>query len=792
MKNKLKTLIPIILICFSTLNLFDDEDFKFESKSIEIEALNNTIIAKDGVKASTSDGLEILANESEYNKNTKILDLRDNVSILDKIQNLEIKSNSIRYNKLLEIITSYTNTKIIISSSHFITGENIIFYRSKFIIESDKPTIIQDKFGNKVELNGFNYSIKSKILKTKQMKFIDNQSNLYKSNNAMLDLNNQKIAAKDIEVYFAEGELGKNARLKGSSLISDNNISIINNGIFTACEEREKCPPWSLKSKEIKHDKNKKTLNYKDSWLQLYDVPIFYFPKFFHPDPTVKRQSGFLTPSIFNSSTNGGSVNIPYFKVISENKDYTFTPRIYFNNDILIKNEYRQVEKNTNHISDFSLKRLDSSTKSHFFSNTKHSLENNFDFSEIEINLEKTSNDTYLKSDNILTKTRNGKNQTLLNSYVKFDSSKEDLDIFAEMSVYEDLSKEKNSDKFQYILPNFTISKLLSDNSNLKGDLNYEVSGSNIKKDTNVNESKLINNLDYISNSFFSSHGIVSNYEVKFKNTLKKGDNSDTYKDDAQSENYSTFILNSSIPLKKNYKNFIGNFTPKITARYSPNKSENLTSFDRAINITNMFSSNRLGLVDSLEGGQSLSIGFDYDLKTSENNDFLGFSLGQIFRDTRDNRLPIKSKMRDKSSDIVGNFNFKPNNIFKINYDFSADNNLETMNFTKVETELSVNNFITSFEFLEENNEIGSDSYLISDIKYKFNKSNSIAYNTRRNRKTDLTEYYNFIYEYKNDCLVAAIEYNKDYYQDRDLSPTEEIFFSLTFTPFTSIDTPSF
>ena len=140
----------------------------------------------------------------------------------------------------------------------------------------------------------------------------------------------------------------------------------------------------------------------------------------------------------------------------------------------------------------------------------------------------------------------------------------------------------------------------------------------------------------------------------------------------------------------------------------------------------------------------------------------------------------------------VGNLNFQPNNIFKINYDFSADNNLETMNFTKIETGLSVNNFITSFEFLEENNEIGSDSYLNSDVKYNFNKSNSIAYNTRRNRKTDLTEYYNFIYEYKNDCLVAAIEYNKDYYQDRDLNPTEEIFFSLTFTPFTTVDTPSF
>ena len=56
---------------------------------------------------------------------------------------------------------------------------------------------------------------------------------------------------------------------------------------------------------------------------------------------------------------------------------------------------------------------------------------------------------------------------------------------------------------------------------------------------------------------------------------------------------------------------------------------------------------------------------------------------------------------------------------------------------------------------------IGSDSYLSSNLKYLFSKNNSILYNTRRNRKTNLTEYYNLIYEYKNDCLVAAIEYNK-------------------------------
>ena len=213
---------------------------------------------------------------------------------------------------------------------------------------------------------------------------------------------------------------------------------------------------------------------------------------------------------------------------------------------------------------------------------------------------------------------------------------------------------------------------------------------------------------------------------------------------------------------------------------------------DRKINITNIFSKNRLGLNDSLEGGKSLTLGFDYNLKTRENNDFIEFSLGQIFKDYEDKRLPLTSKMQNKSSDIVGNFNFQPNDKFKLDYDFSFDNNLDTANYTKVETELSINNFVTSFDFLEENDDIGSDSYLLTDIRYNFNKNNSVSYNTRRNRKTDLTEYYNLVYEYKNDCLVAGIEYNKDYYQDRDVRPSEQIFFSLTFTPFTTISTPSF
>ena len=147
--------------------------------------------------------------------------------------------------------------------------------------------------------------------------------------------------------------------------------------------------------------------------------------------------------------------------------------------------------------------------------------------------------------------------------------------------------------------------------------------------------------------------------------------------------------------------------------------------------------------------------------------------------------------MQNKSSDLLGALKIKPNENFNLSYDFSADNNLDTINSSKINGELKINNFYTFFEFLEENNDIGTNSYMTNNVKYNFDNKSSLLFNTRRNRKTNLTEFYDLIYEYRNDCLIAAIEYNKDYYQDRDLKPTETIIFKLTITPFASVNTPS-
>ena len=81
---------------------------------------------------------------------------------------------------------------------------------------------------------------------------------------------------------------------------------------------------------------------------------------------------------------------------------------------------------------------------------------------------------------------------------------------------------------------------------------------------------------------------------------------------------------------------------------------------------------------------------------------------------------------------------------------------------------------------------IGNSNIISHDSSFKFNEENSLSFETRRNRTLSLTEYYNLLYEYKNDCLIASAQYKKRYYEDRDIRPLEELFFSITIIPLTN------
>ena len=108
------------------------------------------------------------------------------------------------------------------------------------------------------------------------------------------------------------------------SFICDSKKTVIKKGVFTSCKLNDGCPPWSIKSKKIIHDKINRNLIYEKAILNIYDIPVMYFPKFFHPDPTVERRTGFIQPQFNRSKILGSSIYIPYFKTLGDNKDYTY------------------------------------------------------------------------------------------------------------------------------------------------------------------------------------------------------------------------------------------------------------------------------------------------------------------------------------------------------------------------------------------------------------------------------------------------------------------------------------
>ena len=81
-------------------------------------------------------------------------------------------------------------------------------------------------------------------------------------------------------------------KAEGKLLFSDGKTQLLKKVYLQLVKKMMIVLLGKLKQKKLITIK-KKIINYKHAWLEIYDKPIIYFPKFFHPDPTVKRQSGF-------------------------------------------------------------------------------------------------------------------------------------------------------------------------------------------------------------------------------------------------------------------------------------------------------------------------------------------------------------------------------------------------------------------------------------------------------------------------------------------------------------------
>jgi len=844
MKNRIIIIFLILIFNLNPLSIANGDEFTFKVTDLEILENNTIFKGNNRGKVITDTQVELESDNFIYLKKINRLESNGKVILTDIKSNVIVKAEKMFYLKSEEIVYTVGKTLINVDGQYDIEGYDITFLKNKMILSSNKKATITDINSNVYKLAQFEYLINEEVLKGEKVFYRrneqENKEDEYFFETGFFNLKKNEFLGTDTDIKFHKtlyDNEENDPRLKGTASYGDEYNTYLDKAVFTSCKKTDKCPPWKMTAKKMRHDKIKKQIIYKNAWLELYDFPVAYFPKFFHPDPTVERQSGFLSPAIGDHTILGDSIYAPYFYVISDTKDLTLKPRLFNNSGnsrkFLLQTEYRQETKNSLTIIDSSIttghysdneNKDDKDTRSHFFTNTNIDLDfEDFLNSSLEINYEKASNDTYLKLFDFIKSPLWLKSPEDLESKIELVLEHENYDFQSMFAINESLGG-KNSDRYTYVLPSYSFDKNFF-LTNFSGNFNFSSSGHNTINKTNISTTAVGNNLSYDSFDHYTETGISSKYNFVFKNVNSMSDKSLRYKNTPQSELMSAYFFTTSFPLQKITNDRENTLTPKLNFRISPHDMKYHAGTGRRIDVKNVFSSGRLSLGDSFETGESFTLGIDFkkekkyqvnkvveiegikidyenlttreiekklkgvsDFKEerfTEIEDYIDFKLATVFRFNKEKDIPVDSTINEKGSNIFGLVGYKPTKNTSLNYDFSLTNDFNIIEHQTIGVSYISEIFSTKFSFTEEAGILGDTNVVSNETKLvDFKDYHNLTFSTRKNRKISLTEYYDLVYEYKNDCLTAAIKYRKDFYKDNDIIPKEELFFSITIIPF--------
>ena len=97
----------------------------------------------------------------------------------------------------------------------------------------------------------------------------------------------------------------------------------------------------------------------------------------------------------------------------------------------------------------------------------------------------------------------------------------------------------------------------------------------------------------------------------------------------------------------------------------------------------------------------------------------LNFSIGQIVNEKKTNKnMPDSSSLDKRFSDIVGDLNYKNNNL-ELSYNYALDQNFKEMNYNEIETKYSLGNMSFNVNYLKENKISDEKEYVKSSIEIK-------------------------------------------------------------------------
>tara|TARA_Y100000590_G_C15740221_1_gene1020022 strand:+ start:1135 stop:3357 length:2223 start_codon:yes stop_codon:yes gene_type:complete len=639
-----------------------------------------------------------------------------------------------------------------------------------------------------------------KITLPKDFQYKDDKNNYYYGSSGEFTINFENAEVNDLKMLLEDG-----SRIVGKKGIKTGDQDLIYKGVFSPCKSKINikdfvCPIWQVEGEKILHDREKLFLHTKHAKMRLFNAPVYYFPYIISPSPLrKKRKSGFLNPQIafnFLDTKISQSISTPYYVAISQDKELLLTPTINYGGGV---DASQRVTYNYNQITSGGKLKINAST---------------------DTNLENENNESWLRDASIILELNENINE---NYNMNFSSAlqtsptylrrtdqnnpinrKSSLNTTFNLNGYEIL---ESNDNLSFTISGYQVVRNNEDNKTSPTSLPYikynsgihKFRGNNYKnhftfynifretvtdehaKEQQKLEHVLVSNNNF--NSFYSNLTFKAELYTQLYNVENKENNTEVF-NGTYTRVFPMTGLYFETPLVNKKNNIY--ITPKIfgvfnSSQSNSNKISNEESTDYQYTLLNFNDLSRYTGTDKLENSKRISYGIDII------KDNFKAELGQSYEfDKERNEYTSKVGLNDYMSDILGSAKFdgESNNLL-YNFRFNTDQGLMKFHNITHENQSFLGN--TNISYSKERKEVnsiletGTETVGLSFGSKEFLKYSKISLSSSFDLIEEDPTNYKFGYQYIDECFAINLDFERSFYDDRDLKPKDILTLMFSF-----------
>ncbi|MFQ5772952.1 MAG: LPS-assembly protein LptD [Kiloniellaceae bacterium] len=587
-----------------------------------------------------------------------------------------------------------------------------------------------------------------------------------------------------------------------SALRTGGNRTVFRKAVFSPCElcreDPTRAPLWQLKAIEVEHDQEDKVIRYRDAWMEIFGVPVFYTPYFEHPDPTVERKTGFLAPTIGSSEVLGATYQQPFYWAIGPNRDATIAPIITTKQSIAVAGEYRELYpygtvtlRGSGTVAD--REETDGTIEEDRFRGHIDGT-GRFEINQTwrsGVDVQRATDDTYLRIYNFSTARTltsrafvegfNGRNYLAANGY-----------------LFQGLRATDRQSESPIVLPLV--------------DYNYVgepgVAGGHNTLDANLMALTRRDGRD--SRRLSASVGWELPYtgpagDVYTVTARVQGDGYWVNDVDPESDEVN--------PTGPRVDDLTGRILPQLAVKWrypwvrhdgsinqvvepmaqavaapggaNPDEIPNEDSLDFEFDDTNLFSLNRFPGLDRVDSGSRFDYGIQWTL-TGEGVGYTSAFIGQSFRVREADVFPDNSGVEDNFSDIVGRVQVKPTHELDLLYRFRFDKDDLEARRSEVDVRVGPPALNLDLGYIFIDSELGQDEFgEREELNWTLSSKLSRYWSAFGGQRIDLTKsetrQARVGLTYQDECFLIQAVAERNFFSDREIEPENSFFVSIVF-----------